>query len=77
MENKILHNANLFEKIKTMAKKKQKEKIDWRIVCVALVCLTILECLALYLGYNGLLFTLVVGIIATAIGVVIPNPFKK
>lgn len=53
-----------------------KEKIDYRIICVALVCLTILEVYALSKGFNGTLLMIVFAIIAAAIGIVIPNPFK-
>ena len=43
-------------------------------ICVGLICLTIIECWALYNGVNGTLLVLVVGIIAGAIGVSIPTP---
>lgn len=55
-----------------------KEKsIDWRIMAIGIVCLTALEIFALSQGINGTLFTIVVAVIAAAIGVVIPNPLKK
>ena len=59
-----------------MAKNK-KEKIDWRIVCTGLVCITILETYALSLGYNGTGLKTVLIAIAIAIGVTIPNPLKS
>lgn len=54
----------------------KKQKIDWRLVAVGLVCLTALEITALLLGHNGTLLKTVLVIIALAIGVTIPNPFK-
>ncbi len=56
--------------------KKEKEKIDWRIISTALICLTALELYALSQGYDGLLLLSVFGIIAATIGVVIPNPIR-
>ena len=47
--------------------------IDWRIVVCGIVCLTILEAVALMNGINGQLFTLVVSVIALAIGVTLPQ----
>ena len=51
-------------------------KLDWRIVCVGLVCLTAAEITALFLGYNGTLLKAFLVIVALAIGVIIPNPLK-
>lgn len=55
----------------------KQKKTDWRIVCTGIACLTGLEVFALSKGINGILLTTVVGIIALAIGVTIPNPLKK
>ncbi len=49
-----------------------KKKVDWRIVCMGLICLTALEITALALGFNGTLLKIVLVIIALAIGVTIP-----
>ena len=54
-----------------MAKKK---KINWKIVCVGLVCLTALECFALHKGINGTLLKIVLIAIAGVIGISIPAP---
>ena len=54
----------------------KKEKIDWRLVAVGLLCLTAVEMLALTLGHNGTLLKLFLVIVALAIGVTIPNPIK-
>ncbi len=53
-----------------------KKKIDWRLVATGLVCLTALEITALLLGFNGTMLKIVLVVIAGAIGVSIPNPFK-
>jgi len=52
------------------------EKIDWKVVCVGLVCITALEIYALSQGINGTLLKIVLIIIAGVIGVTIPNPIK-
>ena len=53
-----------------------KQKVDWRIIVAGLICLTAAEITALLLGYNGTMFKIFLVIIAGAIGVTIPNPFK-
>lgn len=53
---------------------KTKEKIDNKVVITGIVCITLLEALALYLGINGILLTGVIAIIAAAIGLVTPTP---
>jgi len=52
-------------------------KIDWKIVCVGLVCITILEIIALLQGFNGTMLKTVLVALALAIGITIPNPFEK
>ena len=54
-----------------------KDKIDWRIVITGIICLTILEGMALFNGINGTLFTIIASIIALAIGVAIPRSLVK
>ena len=57
---------------------KKKQKIDYRIVIVGLLCITALEIVALLQGINGVVLTSVVAIIALAIGVAVPtNIIKK
>ena len=56
---------------------KKKQKVDWRVVCVGLVCLTGAEIYALSQGINGTIFAAFCAIIAGTIGVTIPNPLKK
>ena len=53
-----------------------KQKIDWRVICVGMLCLTAAEITALFLGYNGTLLKMFLVVMALAIGVVIENPFK-
>ncbi len=55
----------------------KKQKVDWKIVCTGLVCITVAESIALMNGINGSLFSLYALIIGGAIGVFIENPMKK
>ncbi len=55
---------------------KTKNKIDWRIIVVGLFCLTAIEICALLNGIDGKVLSAVIGIIALAIGITIPNPIK-
>ena len=48
-----------------------KEKIDWKVIIVGIIALTILEIYALYLGYNGTLLKIVMTVIGLSIGVTI------
>ena len=50
-----------------------KKKVDWKVLCVGLVCLTALEICALLLGYNGTLLKAVLVAIALTIGITIPT----
>ena len=51
-----------------------KKKIDKSIVCTAIVGLVVVECAAMYLGFNGLLRSTIIAIIATLAGLTIPTP---
>ena len=44
------------------------------IVITAIICIAILESVALYMGIDGALFTLVIAVIAGLAGYVIPAP---
>ena len=55
----------------------KKKEMDWRIVVVGLICLTVIELFALSRGINGTMLSIVIAIVAAAIGVAIPNPFAK
>ncbi len=56
-----------------------KAKIDANVLCIGIVCITIIEIVALLMGMNGLMFKSVIGIIALGVGISIPTPeiFKK
>jgi len=53
---------------------KKKTKVDWRIVCTGLICLTVLNLYALSQGINGTILSLVLIVIAGVIGITIPTP---
>lgn len=53
---------------------KPKKKIPVKIVMTGIICLTILEVVALMNGVNGVVLTMVVASITLAIGVIIPTP---
>ena len=59
-----------------MDKKKDLPKVDWRIVCVSLACITVLELYALSQGVNGLILTTVIAIIAGIAGYITPSRIK-
>lgn len=53
-------------------------EIKTNVIITGIICLTALEGLALYLGYDGYILAAVVGVIGAAIGVAIPSDiFKK
>lgn len=43
-------------------------------VIIGIACLTVVEVIALLKGINGVVLTMVVGIIAAAIGISVPTP---
>ncbi len=49
------------------------------VIITGLICITLLEAWAIYNGINGTILTIVIAIIAGAIGVTIPTPkiFKE
>jgi hypothetical protein len=47
----------------------KKNQTDWKVIVTGLVCVTVLEAIALMKGINGTLFMIVIGLIATTIGV--------
>lgn len=44
------------------------------IIITGIICITILEAIALAKGINGILLTVVIGVIAGALGVAVPTP---
>ena len=51
-----------------------KKKVDWRIVCTGLVCISGIEIFALSQGINGVVLSSVLMIIAATIGLSIEKP---
>jgi len=49
-------------------KKIEKKPVDWRIVVIAIICLTALELGAMFNGIDGKLFSLIVAAIAGLAG---------
>ncbi len=57
--------------------KTKKELIDWRIACVGIICLTIIEIVAINNGINGTMRTIIFSLIALIVGVQMPQLIKK
>jgi len=53
--------------------KKTKKKVDWKVSCIAILCLTALELAAMYYGINGTMRTIIVSIIAFIVGIQLPQ----
>ena len=49
------------------------KQIDYRIVLAVVVCITIIECVALLKGINGTLLIITIGALCTIGGVAIPR----
>lgn len=49
-------------------------KITERTLCLGIVCITILEIIAMLLGFNGTMLKIVIAVIALAVGISIPQP---
>ena len=54
-----------------------ESKIDWKVVCVGLICITTYGIYAASQGIDGKVMTAIIAIIALAIGVILPNPIKQ
>lgn len=48
-------------------------KIDWRLSGIAIVCLTLLELVAMYQGINGTMRTIIFSMIALIVGIQMPQ----
>jgi len=44
------------------------------VIITGIICITILEIVALLIGYNGTILKIVLIVIASSIGIVIPTP---
>ena len=51
----------------------KKTKIDWKVACVAIICLSILECAAMYHGIDGTMRTIIFSLIALIVGIQMPQ----
>ena len=51
----------------------EKNKIDWKVSCVAILCLTAIEIVALFNGINGTMRTIIFSLIALIVGVQLPQ----
>lgn len=51
----------------------EKKKVPVPVMCTGLICITVIEGLALYFGYDGYILAGVIGIIGTAIGLSLPQ----
>jgi hypothetical protein len=54
-----------------------KKKIPQGVVICGILCVTAITLFALALGFDGILLTSVIALIAAAIGVVLPQPNIK
>ena len=50
-----------------------ENKIDWRIVGIVVLCITLLEAIALFKGINGVLLTTVLMLLAGIAGKTMPQ----
>ena len=50
-----------------------KDKIDWKVSCVAILCLTAIEIVALFNGINGTMRTIIFSLIALIVGIQLPQ----
>jgi len=53
--------------------KKQNPKVDWKVACTAIVCLSILEIIAIGHNINGTMRTIIFSLIALIVGVQLPQ----
>jgi hypothetical protein len=51
----------------------KREVIDWRIAATAIICLTMIEIIALLNGVNGTVRTIIFSLIALIVGVQMPQ----
>jgi uncharacterized membrane protein YuzA (DUF378 family) len=51
--------------------------VHYKVLCTAIVCLTLMEICAMYFGINGTMRTIIFMIIAGIVGVTVPNPLTK
>lgn len=54
-----------------------KKKVDWRIVCIGMICLTSYGIYAASQGINGTVMAVIIGVLALAMGVAIDKNIIK
>ena len=52
----------------------KKQKVDWKVLSIALICLTSIEIYALSQGINGVMMSLIVAVIGGIAGITMPTP---
>jgi len=52
---------------------KIKKKVDWKVACTAIVCLSVLEIVAIQNGINGTMRSIIFALIALIVGVQLPQ----
>jgi len=51
----------------------KKKKVDWKVACTAIVCLSLLEIVAIQNGINGTMRSIIFALIALIVGVQMPQ----
>lgn len=51
----------------------KKQQIDWKVACVAIICLSLLEVCAMFNGINGTMRTIIFSLIALIVGIQMPQ----
>lgn len=54
--------------------KNYSQRLNGKVVIAAIICLTVLEIAAMYFGINGKIFSLILFLIGSLAGLVIPPP---
>ena len=50
-----------------------KQKINWKVLCIGIVCLSAIEIVALMKGVDGTIMSLIIGVIGLAMGLTLPQ----
>jgi len=51
----------------------KKQKVDWRLSGIAIVCLTVIEIFCIQNGVNGLFRSMIFSLIALIVGIQLPQ----
>ncbi len=60
--------------MKTQERSATEFIVNHKTICVAIMCITALEMMALWRGINGILLMIVIAVIAGAAGLTMPTP---